>query len=77
MNLKLSTWKSTSTCKQNSWDWGKKDFEISKDDLQVTKQQKTKKKQKQAIEKNLKQTYFTKCLHFLETSDPGNHLEKT
>jgi len=34
-------------------------------------------KKKQAIEKNLKQTYFTKCLHFLETSDPGNHLEKT
>jgi len=25
MNSKLSTWKSTSTCKQNSWDWRKKD----------------------------------------------------
>jgi len=40
-----------------------------------------KKEQKQAIEKNLKHIlyllYFTKCLHFLETSDPGNHLDKT
>jgi len=36
-----------------------------------------KKKQKQAIEKNLKQICFTKCLHFLETADPGTHLEKT
>jgi len=25
MNSELSTWKSTSTCKQNSWDWRKKD----------------------------------------------------
>jgi len=24
MFLKLSTWKSTSTWKQNSWDWGEK-----------------------------------------------------